>query len=195
MDPDLDPNMQHWQDRLDSLQWVIGSIRLAVRQRPDLTETKPRAASVEDTGATDPAIRFVVLALLAVDGILSALAGALLLPFYIGSIPFPISGLISGLVNAALVWAAGRWTRSPRVAALPLWTWLLTVAVMSMGGPGDDVILGGSRRDGLRSPAADRAGCHCRRSGCCGGTATAPDARPCFEPGRRPPAGPGLPLR
>lgn len=114
-----------------------------VRQRPDLTETKPGVASLEDVGATDPAIRVVVLALLAVDGVLSALAGALLLPCYIGSIPFPISGLISGLVNAALVWAAGRWTRSPRLAAIPLWTWLLTVAVISMGGPGDDIILGG----------------------------------------------------
>jgi hypothetical protein len=113
------------------------------RQRPDLTETKPHAASVEDSGTTDPAIRVVVLALLAVDGVLSALAGALLLPFYIGTIPFPISALISGLVNAALVWAAGRWTRSARVAALPLWTWLLTVAAISMGGPADDVILGG----------------------------------------------------
>ncbi len=92
---------------------------------------------------TDPAIRVVVLALLAVDGVLSALAGALLLPSYVGSIPFPISGLISGLVNAALVWAAGRWTRSPRVAALPLWTWLITVGVISMGGPADDLILGG----------------------------------------------------
>lgn len=91
----------------------------------------------------DPAIRVVVLALFAVDGVLSALAGALLLPSYLGSIPFPISGLVSGLVNAALVWAAGRWTKSPRVAALPLWTWLLTVAVMSVGGPADDVILGG----------------------------------------------------
>lgn len=114
------------------------------RQRPDLTETKPRAASAEDGGTTDPAIRVVVLALLAVDGVLSALAGALLLPFYIGTIPFPISALISGLVNGALVWAAGRWTRSPRVAALPLWTWLLTVAAISMGGPADDVILGGN---------------------------------------------------
>lgn len=114
------------------------------RQRPDLTAIKPHAASVEDAGATDPAIRVVVLALLAVDGVLSALAGALLLPSYIGTIPFPISGLISGLVNAALVWAAGRWTRTARGAALPLWTWLLTVAVISMGGPADDVILGGS---------------------------------------------------
>jgi hypothetical protein len=113
------------------------------RQRPDLTETKPRIVPVEDTGATDPAIRGVVLTLLAVDGVLSALAGALLLPLYIGSVPFPISGLISGLLNAALVWAAGRWTRSPRLAALPLWTWLLTVGVISMGGPGDDIILGG----------------------------------------------------
>jgi hypothetical protein len=121
-------------DRFDTLQ---------CRQRPDLTETKPCAASGEDGGATDPAIRFVVLALLAVDGILSALAGALLLPSYIGSIPFPISGLISGVLNAALVWAAGRWTGSPRVAALPLWMWLLTVAVISMGGPADDIILGG----------------------------------------------------
>jgi hypothetical protein len=116
---------------------------LTDRQRPDLTETEPPAASVEDSGATDPAIRVVVLMLLAVDGVLSALAGALLLPFHIGLIPFPISGLISGLVNAALVWAAGRWTRSPRVAALPLWTWLLTVAAMSIGGPAGDVILGG----------------------------------------------------
>jgi hypothetical protein len=122
-------------DRFDTLEH---------RQRPDLTETKPRAASVEDSGAADPAIRAVVLALLAVDGILSALAGALLLPSYVGSVPIPVSGLISGLVNAALVWAAARWTTSPRVAALPLWAWLLTVAAMSLGGPGDDVILGGS---------------------------------------------------
>jgi hypothetical protein len=129
-------------DRLDPL---------AGRQRSDLTETKPRAAPVEDSGAADPAIRVVVLALLAVDGVLSALTAALLLPSYIGSVPIPISGLISGLVNASLVWAAGRWTTSPRLAALPLWTWLLTVAALSVGGPGGDVILGGN---GLMAYAA-----------------------------------------
>jgi hypothetical protein len=117
--------------------------RFAVGQRPDLTATKPRAGQVDDTSATDPSIRVVILALLAVDGILSAVAGALLLPAYIGSIPFPISALISGLVNAALVWAAGRWTTSARLAALPLWTWLLTMAAMSVGGPGGDIIFGG----------------------------------------------------
>jgi hypothetical protein len=117
--------------------------RLAVRQRPDLTATKPRVGQIDDIGATDPSIRIVILALLAVDGILSAVAGALLLPAYIGSIPFPISAAISGLVNAALVWAAGRWTTSARLAALPLWTWLLTVLVMCAPGPGGDVIFGG----------------------------------------------------
>jgi hypothetical protein len=117
--------------------------RLAVGQRPDLTATKPRTGQIDETVATDPSIRIVILALLAVDGILSAVAGALLLPAYIGSIPFPISALISGLVNAALVWAAGRWTTSARLAALPLWTWLCTVLAMAAGGPGGDVIFGG----------------------------------------------------
>ena len=142
MDPDLDPNLQHWQDRLDSLQWVFGSIvSSSTASRPDRNED-PRVVRRRD-GATDPAIRFVVLALLAVDGILSALAGALLMPVYIGAVPFPVSALLSGLLNAALVWAAGRWTRSARVAALPLWTWLITVAAMTLGLPNDDVILGG----------------------------------------------------
>ena len=26
MDPDMDPNLQHWQDRADNYQWVIGSL-------------------------------------------------------------------------------------------------------------------------------------------------------------------------
>ncbi len=120
-----------------------GLDRLSARQRPNLTDTKLREVSGDEAVATDPAVRLVVLALLAVDGVLSALAGALLLPLYIGSIPFPVSALISGLVNAALVWAAGRWTMSSRGAAVPLWTWLLTVAVFSLGGPGDDIVFGG----------------------------------------------------
>jgi hypothetical protein len=87
--------------------------------------------------------RVFVLALLAVDGIISAIAGALLMPFYIGPVPMPISALISGVVNAALVWAAGEWTESRRLAALPLFTWLATVAALTLGGPGNDIIFGG----------------------------------------------------
>ena len=100
--------------------------RLIARQHPDLTPLRP-----------------VVLTLLAIDGVLSALAAAFFLPLRIGSVPFPISALLSGLVNAALVWAALQWTSAPRVAALPLWCWLLTVAGLTFGGPGDDIVFGG----------------------------------------------------
>ena len=88
-------------------------------------------------------LRTVVLILLAIDGVLSAVAAAFFLPLRIGSVPFPISALISGLVNAALVWAALQWTSAPRIAALPLWCWLLTVAGLTFGGPGDDIVFGG----------------------------------------------------
>jgi len=88
-------------------------------------------------------LRTVGLILLAIDGVLSAVAAAFFLPLRIGSVPFPISALVSGLVNAALVWAALQWTSSPRVAAVPLWSWLLTVAGLTFGGPGDDIVFGG----------------------------------------------------
>jgi hypothetical protein len=89
-------------------------------------------------------LRVVILTLLAIDGVLSAIAAAFFLPSYIGSIPFPLSALLSGLVNAALVWAALQWTSTPHVAGLPLWTWLATVVVFLFGGPGDDIVFGGS---------------------------------------------------
>jgi hypothetical protein len=88
-------------------------------------------------------LRSVVLTLLAIDGVLSAVAAAFFLPVRIGSVPFPISPLISGLVNAGLVWAALQWTSGPRLAALPLWCWLLAVAGLALGGPGDDIVFGG----------------------------------------------------
>ena len=77
-----------------------------------------------------------VLTLLALDGVLSAVAGALLLPIHLGPVPFPVSAVASGLVNATLVWAAGYCTESTRLAAVPLWAWLGTVAVLTFGGPG-----------------------------------------------------------
>jgi len=85
----------------------------------------------------------VIVAFLALDGVLSAVLGALLLPMYLGSVPFPISALLSGLLNAALVWAASYWTDSIRIAALPLWAWLATVTGFILGGPGGDIVFGG----------------------------------------------------
>lgn len=84
-----------------------------------------------------------MLAVLAVDGVLCAVGSALLLPIHLGAVPFPVSALVSGAVNAALVWAAGQWTDSPRLAALPLVAWLVTVAALAVGGPGGDIVFGG----------------------------------------------------
>lgn len=96
------------------------------------------------TARSQGSVRFVVLAVLTLDGVLSAIAGAFLLPLYIGAIPLPVSGLISGLVNAALVWAALQWAPTPRLAALPLWAWLVTALGLTLGGPGDDIVLSGA---------------------------------------------------
>lgn len=65
------------------------------------------------------------------------------LPLRLGSVPFPVSALLSGLLNAALVWAGLQWTSAPRLAALPLWTWLATVVLFTVVGPGDDIVFGG----------------------------------------------------
>jgi hypothetical protein len=92
---------------------------------------------------TDPpgrAVNYPAMALLAVDGVLCAVSCALLLPAHIGAVPFPLSALIGGLVNAGLVWVALRCTSSLRLAALPLWAWLFTIALMTLGGPGGDLI-------------------------------------------------------
>ncbi|TLH69272.1 hypothetical protein C1S82_24860 [Mycolicibacterium cosmeticum] len=103
------------------------------RQHPDLT--------TEETDG--PAwVPPVMLSLLSLDGVLSAVLAAFLLPWRVSGAPFPVSVLISGLVNAALVWAALQWTLSPRVGALPLWCWLATIGALTLGGPGSDIVFG-----------------------------------------------------
>lgn len=89
-------------------------------------------------------LRFAALAVLTLDGVLSAVIGAFFLPLYVGGVPLPVSGLISGLLNLALVWAALQWESSPRLAALPLWAWLITTLGLTLGGPGGDIVLSGS---------------------------------------------------
>lgn len=103
---------------------------IGARQHPDLSPPP------DDTRA----LRAVVLTILALDGVISAVLAAFFLPLRLGPVPFPISAVISGLLNAALVWVAHQWTSSPRLAALPLWTWLATVAALTFPGPGDDAV-------------------------------------------------------
>jgi hypothetical protein len=105
--------------------------------------TVPQPGAGNGSGADNRGSRFIVLTLLGIDGVLSAVAAAFTLPSYIGRFPFPVSAIISGLVNLMLVWAGTHRTNSLRLAALPLWTWLLAVAAMTLNGPGDDFIFAG----------------------------------------------------
>jgi hypothetical protein len=111
------------------------------RQHPNLTgssrSAEPRTRTVDSVG------RAVVLTLLAVDGVVSAVLATMFLQLRIGVVPLPISALISGLVNALLVWVGLQWTSSPRLAAVAVWAWLLTVLLLSFGGPGGDRAFGG----------------------------------------------------
>lgn len=84
-----------------------------------------------------------MLTLLALDGVISAVLGAFFLPLRIGIVPFPISAVLVGALNAVLVWAAMQWTDNGRLAALPLWTWLATLVALTLGGPGGDIVFGG----------------------------------------------------
>lgn len=85
----------------------------------------------------------MVLTLLSVDGVISAVLGAVFLQIRVGAVLLPVSALISGLANALFVWAGLQWTSSLRVAALPLWTFLFTLAAIGLTGPGGDVMFGG----------------------------------------------------
>ncbi len=103
---------------------------VGARQHPDLNPSPDKAR----------ALRVIVLTLLAVDGVISAVLASFFLSLRLGPVPFPVSALISGQLNLALVWAALQWTSSPRMAAVPLWTWLATVAALTFPGPGDDAV-------------------------------------------------------
>lgn len=85
-----------------------------------------------------------LLILLGLDGVLSALLAVFFLPLRLGPVPFPVSAVLSGILNAALVWAALQLTSTPRLGALPLWTWLATLLVLMTITPGDDIVFGGS---------------------------------------------------
>jgi hypothetical protein len=83
----------------------------------------------------------VTLGVLVFDGFLSAVLGVLFLPIYIGAVAFPISALVSGLANVALVFAARTITGPTRRAGWPLIGWSFGFLLCTFGGPGGDIVL------------------------------------------------------
>ena len=87
------------------------------------------------------AYKWVVLGLLIFDGLLTLALEVLFLPAYIGSWPFPLSAVVAGLVNVALVVGARTVTDNPIHASLPLAAWGFGFIVCLSTGPGGDHLL------------------------------------------------------
>ncbi len=83
----------------------------------------------------------LTLAVLVLDAVITLALEVLYLPFYFGSTAFPLSGVLAGAVNVALV--LGARAVSPRTAAmfLPLAAWTFGFLLCASTGPGGDIML------------------------------------------------------
>lgn len=86
-------------------------------------------------------VKAAILAALTLDGFLCALGAVLFLPAYLGSTPFPVSGLVAGAANVLLVRVAWSVSRDGGRAALPLAGFALGLVFAMLGGPGGDVLV------------------------------------------------------
>ncbi|QII05344.1 hypothetical protein BH93_08115 [Rhodococcoides fascians A25f] len=86
-------------------------------------------------------VSWATVAVLVFDGFLSGILSVFFLPTYLGSVQFPISALLGGIANVALVLAARKVAERSIWVASPLIGWFVAVVLCMLGGPGNDVLL------------------------------------------------------
>ncbi|WP_039800597.1 hypothetical protein [Nocardia araoensis] len=91
----------------------------------------------------------MILVILTVDALLTLALEVLYLPTYLGSVAFPISAAVAGVVNVLLVAGARSVTRRPAILGLPVVAWTFGFLVCASAGPGGDVLLGSDWRTAL----------------------------------------------
>lgn len=97
-------------------------------------------ASVRPVHTAPGILDSAILALLVFDGILTAVLAVLFLPARLGTVPFPVSVLVAGVVNVLLVLGARTVTDRTSRMALPVIGWFVGI-VLCMTGPGGDGLL------------------------------------------------------
>lgn len=97
-------------------------------------------ASVRPAHTAPGILDSAILALLVFDGILTAVLAVLFLPVRLGTVPFPVSVLVAGVVNVLLVLGARTVTDRTSRMALPVIGWFVGI-VLCMSGPGGDGLL------------------------------------------------------
>ncbi|MET9290062.1 hypothetical protein [Nocardia beijingensis] len=90
-----------------------------------------------------------ILVVLTVDALLTLALEVLYLPTYLGSVAFPVSAMVAGVVNVLLVMGARSVTRRPALLGLPLVAWAFGFLVCASAGPGGDILLGSDWRTAL----------------------------------------------
>ncbi|MBF6210836.1 hypothetical protein IU487_07205 [Nocardia puris] len=130
-----------------------------------MTDLDKRAAAPAEPDADWPApVRAILLVLLTLSGVFTLAFEVLYLPIYLGSTDlrtgtetlvaaplaaqagpgvfvFPITALLAGVLNVALVAAARTLTDSLRVALLPVVAWTFAFLACTVAGPGGDLVL------------------------------------------------------
>ncbi|MGK8522295.1 hypothetical protein ACRS6B_12380 [Nocardia asteroides] len=91
----------------------------------------------------------VILLFLVVDALLTLALETLYLPTYLGSVAFPVSVVVAGLVNVLLVAGARSVSTRPAILGLPLVAWAFGFLVCASAGPGGDILLGQDWRTAL----------------------------------------------
>lgn len=86
-------------------------------------------------------VSWATVAVLVFDGFLAGILSVFFLPTYLGSVQFPISALLGGIANVALILAARKVAERSIWVASPLIGWSIAVVLCILGGPGNDVLL------------------------------------------------------
>ncbi|MFX0575760.1 hypothetical protein [Nocardia nepalensis] len=88
----------------------------------------------------------VIIGVLVLDALITLALEVLYLPTYIGTVAFPLSAVLAGVVNVLLVMGVRSITHRVSAALFPLAAWTLGFLTCSVSGPGGDIMLGSDWR-------------------------------------------------
>jgi hypothetical protein len=91
----------------------------------------------------------ITLVVLVFDAVTLAMVELLYLPLRVGAVPLPITIVLAAVSTPWLVRSAAELGGHRWVAAAPLVTWVLTLGVFGIAGPGGDVLLPADWRSAL----------------------------------------------
>ncbi|MGI5216388.1 hypothetical protein [Nocardia sp. CA-290969] len=80
----------------------------------------------------------LIIAVLVVDAVIALIIEVAYLPLYIGAVAVPITAVLAGPVNLALVWAVSTVSTRLSVLFLPVGAWLAAFLIAASRGPGGD---------------------------------------------------------